>query len=263
MAGRTRAWLGVTALCLLAAVLLPAFPQPAGYHAFADRRAALGIDNAFNVASNAGFLVSGIAGLWIVFGRRARFELASERWPWAVFFLGLVLTAFGSAYYHLAPDNARLFWDRLPMTIAFGGLVASQVADRVDARAGVGLLLPLVLVGAATIVYWRWSERGGAGNVMPYVVLQAYAVVMLLWLVIVERSRYTRGGDLFWILGWYMLSKLLEALDAEVQAMGHVVSGHTLKHVAASGSGFVACAMLMRRELRMPGSVRPRVAVRS
>ena len=31
----------------------------------------------------------------------------------------MLLTAVGSSYYHLAPDNERLFWDRLPMTIAF------------------------------------------------------------------------------------------------------------------------------------------------
>jgi hypothetical protein len=87
------------------------------------------------------------------------------------------------------------------------------------------------------------------------VILQAYAVVMLLWLAIVERPRYTRGRDLFWILGWYMLSKIFEALDTEVQAIGDLVSGHTLKHLAASGSGFVACAMLARRQLRTHGPV--------
>jgi len=33
--------------------------------------------------------------------------------------VGLRLTAVGSAYHHLAPDNQRLSWDRLPMTLAF------------------------------------------------------------------------------------------------------------------------------------------------
>ena len=82
-----------------------------------------GIDNFFDVISNLGFLIVGMVGLVIVFGGRAQFEFRSERWPYAVFFLGVLLTALGSGYYHLAPDNESLFWDRLPMTIAFMGLV--------------------------------------------------------------------------------------------------------------------------------------------
>jgi hypothetical protein len=52
-----------------------------------------------------------------------------------------VLTAVGSGYYHLAPDNESLFWDRLPMTIAFMGLVSSQIVDRINIRAGLALLV--------------------------------------------------------------------------------------------------------------------------
>jgi hypothetical protein len=36
-----------------------------------------------------------------------------------VLFAGVTLSSLGSSYFHLAPDNARLMWDRLPMTIAF------------------------------------------------------------------------------------------------------------------------------------------------
>jgi len=41
-------------------------------------------------------------------------------------------------------------------------------------------------------------------------------------------------------------------MDAEVLALGHVVSGHSLKHVAAAAAGFVACRMLLRRTLAEP-----------
>ncbi len=53
-----------------------------------------------------------------------------------VFFAGLVLTALGSAYYHLDPTNATLVLDRLPMTIAFAGVFGAVVAERVSTRGG-------------------------------------------------------------------------------------------------------------------------------
>lgn len=250
MKGRALWFIALTVLSLVAAFLLPAVRQPLEYHDFADHRHALGIENFFDVVSNAGFLIAGLWGFVIILRRRAGFASASEHWPYSVFFLGLVLTAFGSAYYHLAPDNESLFWDRLPMTIAFMGLVSSQIVDRISVRAGLFLLPPLLLLGAASVVYWRATERIGAGNVMPYVVVQGYAVIVLLLLTMLNPSRYTRGNDIYWVFVWYMLSKLLETFDTEVLALNHVISGHTLKHFAAAAAGFTVCYMLLRRTLQ-------------
>ena len=256
MAMRTWSIIALTMLCVAAALLLPAVPQSLEYHHFADRRDLLGIANFLDVVSNLGFLIVGIAGLVIVFGGRARFEFRSERWPYAVFFLGALLTALGSGYYHLAPDNESLFWDRLPMTIAFMGLVSSQIVDRINIRAGLALLVPMLLVGAASVIYWRATERAGVGNVLPYGILQGYTVVIVLLLAMLSPSRYTRGNDLYWVFGWYVLSKLLETFDAEVLHLGGVVSGHTLKHVAAALAGGTVCYMLMHRTLKEPEASR-------
>jgi hypothetical protein len=259
VSGRSRALsrstalvLAFTLLAVAAAFLLPAVPQPLDYHHFADQRGAFGIGNFLDVVTNVAFMLAGLSGLVVVFSGRAYFEFPSERWPYAVFFLGVLLTAAGSAYYHLSPDNETLFWDRLPMTIAFMGLLSSQVVDRISVRAGLVLLVPMLLVGMASVVYWIATERMGAGNVLPYGILQAYAVVVLLLMATVHRSRYTRASDLYFIFGWYVLAKVLESLDAQVLAYSHVVSGHSLKHVAAAAAGFVACHMLMRRTLAQP-----------
>ena len=168
MANRKSYIIWFTVLSIGAAVLLPARPQPVAYHNFADHRAMFGIANFLDVASNIGFLLTDIAGLAVVLRPCTPFEFSSERWPYALFFLGMLLTAVGSAYYHLAPDNERLFWDRLPMTIAFMALIAGQVVDRISVRAGLTLLLPMLLVGATSVVYWRATERAGVGNVVPY-----------------------------------------------------------------------------------------------
>ena len=249
---RTRFIVAFTLVCIAAALLLPAVPQPLGYHAFADHREMLGVGNFFDVASNVGFLLAGIAGLVVVLRPRTCFALNSERWPYAVFFVGMLLTALGSAYYHLAPDNERLFWDRLPMTIAFMALVAAQVVERIDVRAGLALLLPMLLVGAASVVYWRATERAGDGNVLPYAILQAYTVVILLLIALLQPSRYSRGDDIYWVFAAYVIAKLLELFDVAVMDLGHVVSGHTLKHLAAAAAGLIVARMLLLRTLRAP-----------
>jgi hypothetical protein len=239
----------LTASSLAAAFLLPAMPQPLAYHDFADRRAVLGVANFLDVASNAGFALAGIAGLAVVFRGRTAFERPAERWPYAIFFVGMLLTAAGSAYYHLAPDNERLFWDRLPMTVAFMSLIAAQVVDRISVRSGLALLAPMLVVGAASVLYWIATERAGAGNVIPYGVLQGYSVVMLLLLAALFRSRYTRGADIYWVFAAYLAAKFFEALDHELLRLGEIVSGHSLKHLAAAFGGLVVCRMLWRRRL--------------
>jgi hypothetical protein len=244
--------IGLTVLAVVAALLAPAMPQWLSYHTFADGREMFGVPNFLNVASNAAFLVVGVIGLYATLSKRARFQFSIERWPYVVFFLGVLFTAAGSGYYHLAPDNTRLFWDRLPMTVAFMGLISSQIVDRISLRAGIALLLPMLLVGAASVVYWRMTENAGAGNVMPYGILQGYSVAMLLAITALMPSRYTLGNYLYWVFAWYVASKLFETFDRGVFLLGHLVSGHTLKHLAAAVAGVPVYLMLVRRTLASP-----------
>ena len=263
MANRKSYIIWFTVLSIGAAVLLPARPQPIAYHNFADHRTLFGVANFPDVASNIGFLLTAIVGLAVVLRPRTRFEFNSERWPYAVFFFGMLMTAVGSAYYHLAPDNGRLFWDRLPMTIAFMALIAGQVVDRISVRAGLTLLPPMLLVGAATVVYWRATERAGVGNVMPYGVLQGYSVAILLLIAILHPSRYTRGNDIYWVFAGYVLAKLLELFDREFLAFGNLASGHTLKHVAAAVAGFIVLGKCNAADLKEPAAQRVKPGRRS
>jgi hypothetical protein len=93
------------------------------------------------------------------------------------------------------------------------------------------------------------TERAGAGNVVPYGVLQAASAILLLALVVLYPSRYTHGSDLYWALVAYLAAKLLETFDGEVLALGHLASGHTLKHLAAALAAFVVLRMLASRRL--------------
>ena len=146
---RKRNWLIAlfTLACIAAALLSPPMPQPLSYHAFVDQRDFFDIPNFLDVASNIGFVVPGVWGLWVTLRRRTIFATSLERVPYVVFFIGMLLTSIGSSYYHLAPDNERLFWDRLPMTIAFMSLIAAQLNERINVRVGMSLLIPMLLIG--------------------------------------------------------------------------------------------------------------------
>ncbi len=149
----------------LAALLADPVAQDPAYHLFADRRSLFGIPNFLDVVSNLPFALVGAAGLYFV--SRGTSD-ASNSTAWRVFFIGVFLTAFGSGYYHLAPDNDTLVWDRLPMTIAFMGFVAIIIGEYLSERLAKTLLLPLLVAGAASVFYWAHTEALGRGDLRAY-----------------------------------------------------------------------------------------------
>jgi hypothetical protein len=256
----TRAWRGAlalvfTAVSVLVAIFAPPVAQPLSYHDFADQRALAGIPHFGDVASNLPFLLVGIAGLWALRpGGRVVFVRHEERWPYLVFFAGVLFTAFSSSYYHLAPDDNRLVWDRLPMTLAFMGLVCGLIADRVDVKLGRALTMPAVVVGLASVWYWQWTRLHGVENLMPYLVLQGYAMVMVLILAFAYPSKYTAGSMIFGVVGLYVAAKLFELGDKVIFAAGGLVSGHTVKHLVAGLATYWVLRMLSARRPRAEGS---------
>ena len=166
-----------------------------------------------------------------------------------MFFLGAFLTCFGSAYYHAAPDNARLVWDRLPMTLGFAGLVSAAMAERVDLGLGLRALWPLLLVGVITVVYWYATEHAGRGNIIPYAAYQTWSIAAIVLVIAAfPAQRYTHGGLLAWAAVWYGLAKVFETFDLQVyRSLGGTLSGHTIKHVLAAGAVFAVVRQLRQR----------------
>lgn len=248
-AGRARLALLTLALLALFAVLasLPAIPQPESYHAFADRRACLGVPNCQDVLSNAALLLAGLAGtFWL--GRRRPGVAGVEAAGYRLFFFAIALTGIGSAYYHWAPDHHTLFWDRLPMGLAFMALLAAVAAERLGARAGRLALALLPLLGMASVLAWYLSELAGAGDLRPYLAMQAGGALAIALLVALFPPRHDRGRDIPLALGIYGLALLCDKLlDQPLFDLGGVVSGHTLKHLLAAGAVLVLLRMLRRR----------------
>jgi hypothetical protein len=246
-----RAWLllAFTGFVLAAVVLMPPTPQPIAYHAFADRRSVLGIPAFLNVVSNVPFLLAGLYGLAVLHGpARDAFVDSRERTAYVVFFCGAMLTAFGSAWYHAAPDNVRLVSDRLPMTLGFAGFAAAVLAERFSPEWGRRALWPLVLVGAGTVLFWHATEQAGRGDVIPYAAYQGWTVAVVLFaFAACPARRYSHGAALGWVVALYAAAKLAEGFDDVIYRSGNIVSGHTLKHLLAAGAVLVVAGMLQRR----------------
>lgn len=190
---KRHAVLVVAVLASLVGVLSESpIPQDATYHLMADRRSLFGIPNGLNVLSNLPFAIVGGVGLAATFSRNAgaiAFRDRWLRWPYAAVFAGAALTAFGSAYYHLAPDNAR----------------------------------PLLIIVLVLLLYPA-RERG---------------------------TRHLVAG-----LVAYAVAKGFEMADAQVLALGQIVSGHTLKHLAAAAG--VGCLVAMiRARARSASEINP------
>jgi Ceramidase len=216
--------IGLMAASLLGLLLLPVIPQDQDYHFFADQRALLSIPNFWNVVSNIPFIVIGVVGL-------VRFRDDSAT---IVLFLGFLLTGIGSSYYHWVPTDGTLFWDRLPMTISFAAILALVVKERVDARAGAVLLWPMLAIGVSSLLLWLWTD-----DLRLYFWAQFFPGVALLVLFLLYPAKYSHAK--YWIIAaaLYALAKLFEFTDDAIYSFGHILSGHTLKHLAAAAACFV------------------------
>jgi hypothetical protein len=241
--GRVYALAVLAAVLLVLAFILPPYAQPQGYHAFADQRGWLGIPNYGNVASNVMFLVVGLTGLSVLRMPAARAMEPAPRHAYLLMFVGLVFTTFGSAYYHWAPSDSRLVWDRLPMTVVFMLLLAATYAERLRWRSDLPLLV-LTLLGIGSVVYWKLS-----GNLMPYLIAQGGSILLLLLAVAILPTPWTERRLLWPALGCYAIAFVCEQRDTDIFRMTHgVISGHTIKHLVAAAAFYFILQMLRRQQ---------------
>jgi hypothetical protein len=193
------------------------------------------------------FSVVGILGLLFLLQNRNLFTEIWEHLAFWVLFIGIELTAVGSAYYHLAPNNFRLLWDRLPMTIIFMSFLAIIIGGRISLRAGRWLFGPLLIMGIGSVIYWYLTEVSGGGDLRFYIIIQFLPMIAIPLILFLFPSPYPRTTDLFWVIGWYILAKIFEVLDGQIFALGHFLSGHTFKHLASALAVYWVLQMLKFR----------------
>jgi hypothetical protein len=208
----------------------PALAQPAHPHGFADTRALWGLPFAMDVLSNLPFALAGAAGCWSLLRLPPRSVGNVQRAMAVLFFAGLLLTAAASSWYHWHPDDAGLAADRAGMSIAFAGLLGLAAAGRVSDRAGAALGLGVLLLAPLAVKVWA-----DAGNVLPWAALQFGGMALVVWFAAVRPRGAALGIRWGLVILAYAVAKVLELGDHPIyEFTGHVVSGHTLKHIVAS-----------------------------
>lgn len=239
-------------LAIIAVAFMHPIPQDPAYHAFADTRTLLGIPNFRDVASNLPFILVGLPGIVLLAGRPVPAGgLPELRLAYLVFFAGVLLTGFGSGYYHLDPSNETLVWDRLPMTLAFMAFFSIIIGEYLSTQAARLALWPLVVTGILTIVYWHVTESAGHGDLRPYALVQFLPMAVIPMILLLFRSRLGGSGYLWAMIAFYVASKITEHYDAQLFAALGGISGHSIKHVlAAIGTLFIYIALRRRRPAR-------------
>ena len=232
---RRQVWLMIGAAVALYGLLrlaLGPLPQDPAYHAFADTRTGPGgLSNAGDILTNLAILAAGLFGLAL----RNRMSLAPEaRTAADVLIAATILTAFGSAYYHWAPANATLVWDRLPIAVVLTSLLTLVLADRVHPLFAREALWPFTGLGVGSLALWWASEAMGQEDLLLYVVVRVGAGFAIAYLVIVRPPRHTGTIWLVAAILCEVTMAIFERFDHEVfRLTGGLASGHNLKHVLA------------------------------
>ncbi len=161
--------------------------------------------------------------------------------------MGIFMTGIGSAYYHWSPDNDTLVWDRLPMTIVFMSLLSLTIMARIDFKLGFWLLIPLIIFGIFSVLYWHWTELLGRGDLRLYGIAQFYTIFLIIFILCFFPKSYPPLKIYVGMFIFYGLAKLFEHFDLAIYRLGEIVSGHTLKHIFAAVSTYGVVVMLKYR----------------
>lgn len=211
------------AISIVTLLLLDPITQDETYHNFSDQESFFGVPNFWNVISNLPFLIVGIYGLL-----RLK-KIKQVNFQYITFFIGISLVSLGSGYYHLFPNSTTLIWDRLPMTLAFTGLMSIIISEFINKSIGKKLFLPLISAGLVSILYWVYL-----GDLRPYVLVQFYPLLAIpIILTLFKKETKTTKG--YWLLlSAYIIAKVFETFDYQIHEIIHVISGHSLKHMSAA-----------------------------
>jgi hypothetical protein len=240
--------------------------QDPSYHFFADGRLMYDVPNFWNVVSNFPFCIIGLLGVqavtkstsesWLGVGRvpiaieinpdqprpaESWLRFKSQPASCYVFFIGIFFTGIGSAYYHWNPNSATLVWDRLPMTIAFMGFFSLLIGDSISAKAGKQILLPLILIGLMSILYWKFK-----GDLRLYALVQFLPIILTPLILLFYKQQSGLTKYYWFMILFYGLAKVFEGYDKEIFSFSEL-SGHSIKHVFASLAPLTLCVGLRRK----------------
>jgi hypothetical protein len=245
------------ALYALLRLTLGPLPQDPAYHAFADTRTLQGVvPRAGDMITNLAILAAGLFGLAL----RSRMNVVQEeRTAVDVLIAASILTAFGSVYYHLAPANATLIWDRLGIAVVLTSLLVVVMADRVHPLFAREALWPITGLGVTSVALWGFSEAMGQEDLLLYLIVRVSAGAAVAYLVFLRPPRHSGTVWLVAAMLCEVAMAISERLDHEVfRLTGGLASGHNLKHILAGiALAFVFWWLRARKTLTRRPSPQP------
>ena len=133
-------------------------------------------------------------------------------------FIGIVLTDIGSAYYHSRPDNNTLVFDRIPMAIVFMSFLSAIIAECINTSTGNKLLFPLIILGIASVLWWKATEQICQGDMRFYTLVQIYSIVFTpLIFFLFPLKDFSRIKKCFIsIILLYLIAKIFEHYDSNI-----------------------------------------------
>lgn len=220
-------------ITLFVLLFIKPIAQDTHYHQFANDTCMWGINNFWNVISNMGFVAAGIYGFIIILKYQVKNPII-----W-VLFSGIILTGIGSAYYHYSPNHQTLVWDRLPMTIVFTAYFSFIYQCYFSEKIAWRIWIFSLLTGIISVFYWQFTETMHRGDLRLYAIVQFLPMILILLIVSLHHSENKHlWKPLLCTILWYIIAKFLEYNDQAFFEYTHLVSGHPLKHMAASIATF-------------------------
>lgn len=213
-------------------LMVKPIPQDIAYHDFFDKRTLLATPHFWNVITNLPYAIVGAWGIYLL-AQNKLVIIESLKPLYYIFCIGVFGVCFGSGYYHYAPGNETLFWDRLPMTVAFMSLFAIIIAEFVSIKIAKIIALPLLIFGVFSVYYWLVTERNGQGDLRYYAIVQFLPMLLIPFILLKYKSLYSKISGYWWLLLCYVLAKVFEHFDKGIGEF-FLLSGHPIKHVISA-----------------------------
>lgn len=247
--------IGVATILLSSLLFISPMPQDPQYHLLADQRSIFGISNFWNLASNIPFLVIGFLGMKVALSDNLSGGLPELRIVYAIYFVGTTLICLGSIFYHTFPSSETMLLDRWVRVFASMAFFCIVLGEYLAPIIGIRLLLPTIVLGLVTVIYWAITEALGVGDLRPYAInAYLYAIIIPL-IVLMFRSRFLSDWYIWPIVASGFIASVLESQDSSIFASLNWISGHSLSHmVASAGSLFFLFALLKRVPVEVKGN---------
>src|SRR4029078_11129901 len=128
-------------------------------------------------------------------------------------------------------------------SIAFLAILRLAIEERLAAKAGAVLLWPLIAIGVFSLLLWHWT-----GDLRLYGWVQFFPCIALPLFFLLLPPKYS--GTSYWLIAaaLYALAKVFEFYDSAIYSVGSILSGHTLKHVAAAAACFSILTYFAKRQ---------------